>query len=93
MPVTSLEWDSSFFGYPVASASFQHSADLIPEVQAAIQEARKSGVHLLYLFMPKVEEHLRTAMEQTGARSMGQKVDFAKTVSIPPPPRISKSGV
>jgi len=83
MSVTPLEWDSSFFGYSVASASFQHSAGLILEVQVAIQEARVNGAQLLYLFMPKVEEHLRTAIEQIGARSMGQKVDFVKTVSSP----------
>lgn len=85
--MTSLEpreWDSAFFGYPVASVAF--GAPPAPaDIRAAVDTARRAGIRLLYLFMPPVDSSLRHAVEREGAKAVGRKVDYSKSVRTPPP--------
>ena len=84
--MTSLEpreWDSAFFGYPVASTSF--GAPPAPaDIRAAVDNARQAGIRLLYLFMPPIDPALRHAVEREGAQAVGRKVDYSKSVRPPP---------
>lgn len=77
------DWDSRFFGYPVASASFQAGPDLEDEVRRVLQAVRRSDVRLLYLQISPVEASLRQALERMGARHVGQRVEFARQARVP----------
>lgn len=76
------EWDSAFFGYPVAAVSFAAPPSPV-DVRAAIAEAQSAGTRLLYLFLPPIEAALRRAIEQEGAKAMGRKVDYGKDLRLP----------
>jgi dTDP-4-amino-4,6-dideoxy-D-galactose acyltransferase len=52
------------------------------DIESVLQEARDSGVRLLYLFMPHIDESLRHAVEQTGAKAVGCKVEYSKAVHM-----------
>lgn len=81
-PLEPREWDSAFFGYPVASASF--AAPPSPaDVRAAIADARRAGLRLLYLFLPPIDAALRSALEWEGAKPMGRKAEYAKILQPP----------
>ena len=80
MRVVSREWDSAFFGYPVAAAELDHSPVSIAEVAAARDEARRQGIRLLYVFLPPVDEALRSALRREGIQAVGRKVEYAKDV-------------
>lgn len=82
MPLERREWDSSFFGYPVAAASWD-AAPLLSDVCFVLQQARRSGIKLLYLFMAPVSSSLRAAIEQEGAKSVGRKVEYSKPIIGP----------
>ena len=83
------EWDSSFFGYPVASASWD-GAPLLSDVRAVLQQANRSGIRLLYLFMAPVSAHFKNAIEQEGAKSVGRKVEYAKRIDLTKVPDLGK---
>ena len=83
MPLEPREWDSSFFGYAVASASWGPAPARPADIRSVLQEARRSGIRLLYLFMPPVDATLRAAIEQAGAKPAGRKVDYSKSVRMP----------
>ncbi len=85
MPIENREWDSRFFGYPVASASFGPALPRLPDILAARDEARQAAVRLLYLFLPPVDAALRSSIEQAGFLPVGQKVEYARKVGMPPP--------
>ncbi len=79
------EWDSRFFGYPVASASLQPGPTLLDEVRHVLQDARRADIRLLYLTMAPVEALRRRAMEDMGAVYAGQRVEFSRPVRVPSP--------
>ena len=78
-----LEWDSHFFGYPVASATW---SALPPksDLDDVLENARASGFRLLYLFLPPTDTPLRLAIEYKGAKFVGCKVEYAKQITSPP---------
>ena len=80
MRMVSRDWDSAFFGYPVAAAEPDHEVASASEVVAALEEARGRGIRLLYVFLPPVDEALRSALRQEGIRAVGRKVEYAKDV-------------
>lgn len=81
MRMVSRDWDSAFFGYPVASVELDPPSTSVAEVAAAREEARGRGIRLLYVFLPPVDEALRSALQREGIRAVGRKVDYAKDVS------------
>ncbi|MGD9781912.1 MAG: GNAT family N-acetyltransferase [Kiritimatiellia bacterium] len=81
MPIEVREWDSRFFGYPVASVSFASPPRLDPDVHSALREARNQGVRLLYLAMPPVPPPLRLEIQQAGATFAGRKCEYGKPIA------------
>lgn len=77
------EWDSRFFGYPVASRSFDAAAPTASDLHRILREARNSGVRLLYLFLPPVDASCRFTLEQAGAKPVGRKCEYSKPVRMP----------
>lgn len=86
------EWDSAFFGYPVAAAELNDPATLLSDARQVREQAERTGIRLLYLFLPTAGTDLRDALRREGFRDVGGKVDFSKTVSatagIAPDPEI-----
>ena len=74
------EWDSAFFGYPVAAADLIHSSTPLADAHAARLQATRAGFRLLYLFLPLLVETDRAALRQEGFRDMGGKVDYSKII-------------
>jgi len=85
MSIEVREWDSRFFGYPVASVSFAALPNPASDIPSALQEARTEGIRLLYLSMPPVQAALRHAIEQAGTKSVGRKVEYSKPIHMPSP--------
>lgn len=77
--LVSRDWDSAFFGYPVASAELAERS-AAAEIGGVLAEARRRGIRLLYVFAPPGGEALRAALRRDGMRYVGQKVDFAKPI-------------
>lgn len=75
----SRNWDSAFFGYPVASVELAVRS-AASDIGGVLEEARRRGIRLLYAFLPPGGEALRDAFRREGMRFVGQKVDFAKTI-------------
>ena len=48
--------------------------------------ATRTGIRLLYLFLPMPDHTLREPLEKLGFLSVGQKVEFAQPVAPPPQP-------
>ena len=80
MRMVSRDWDSVFFGYPVAAVEPDPSSVSVAEVVAAREEASGRGIRLLYVFLPPVDEALRSALQREGIRAVGSKVEYAKDV-------------
>ncbi len=80
MRMVSRDWDSAFFGYPVAAVELDHPPASVAEVAAAREEASGRGIRLLYVFLPPVDEALRSALQREGIRAVGSKVEYAKDV-------------
>ncbi len=74
------DWDSAFFGYPVAAAEPDHGSASAAEVVAALKEAGGRGIRLLYVFLPPADEALHSALRREGLRDVGRKVDYAKAM-------------
>lgn len=86
MTINVCEWDSRFFGYPVAALTLEPSNAHLERIHAAIQDATRTGIRLLYLFLPMPDHTLREPLEKLGFLSVGQKVEFAQPVAPPPQP-------
>lgn len=86
MTINVCEWDSRFFGYPVAALTLEPSNAHLERIHAAIQDATRTGIRLLYLFLPIPDHTLREPLEKWGFLSVGQKVEFAQPVAPPPQP-------
>ena len=79
--IAKKEWDSAFFGYPVAAADLVRSAAPLAEARAAAAEAERDGIRLLYLFLPPLAAADRAEFRRAGFRDVGGKVDYARTVA------------
>lgn len=81
MSIEVREWDSRFFGYPVASVSFASPPRPDPDVLSALREARNQGIRLLYLAMPPVPDALRRGIQRAGASFAGRKCEYGKPIA------------
>ncbi|MEP7165234.1 MAG: GNAT family N-acetyltransferase [Ferruginibacter sp.] len=69
-----LEWDSSFFGYPVAKVIAKKiSAD---DLERIMNEAGNKGIRLLYLFTDPADEISLLAAKAGNAMLVDQKITF-----------------
>ena len=80
MRLETRDWDSAFFGYPVAAAEPELGSATVAEVVSTLGEARRRGIRLLYVFLPPGDEALRSALRREGIRAVGRKVEYAKDV-------------
>lgn len=71
-----LEWDSGVFGFPVARIPDKGNQDTL---DAALKEARRSGVRLAYLFSES-DESARIAESLNGSL-VSERVTFARGVT------------
>ena len=76
------DWDTLFFGYPVASAQLDDPATLLADTRDALERATQSGFRLLYLFLPWMDHAVRRAILNEGVCAVGGRVHYAK--AIPP---------
>ncbi len=79
--LTKKEWDSAFFGYPVAAAELADPATLLADARQARDQAERTGIRLLTLFLPAIGPDLRDELRRAGFRDMGGKVDYAKAIA------------
>ncbi len=78
LTVKSLDWDSSFFGFPVASVSF--SSDV--KIDQELNELKKKGYRLVYLFMPEQYDQLQThLLNKYGGILIDNKITFKKQLN------------
>ncbi len=84
MSIRRLEWDSRFFGYPVAVASCDPARNP-HDLPSMLREARDANIRLLYLFTPPLHADLRSTLRQAGAKDLGRKIEYAKTLRHAPP--------
>jgi dTDP-4-amino-4,6-dideoxy-D-galactose acyltransferase len=73
-----LDWDSSFFGYPVAKIK----AEQIPveKLSALIKQAQVNAVKLIYLFTDPLDEVSVNSANLTGAKLVDRKIIFHKKI-------------
>jgi len=69
-----LEWDSSFFGYPVAKITAQ--AITADKLASIVAEAKKSGTRLIYLFTDPADTVSTQAAKSIDAKLVDQKITF-----------------
>ena len=69
-----LEWDSSFFGYPVAKIIAEKIS--VENLNTQINEARNNGTRLLYLFTDPQDTVSTHAANVAGAKLVDQKITF-----------------
>lgn len=74
--LTQLDWDSQFFGYPVARIVFDHNGIRLAE--EAFREIRGSNYRLVYLYAPSDDDELNRAITGKGGRLFDNKVLFVK---------------
>lgn len=84
MRIEPREWDSCFFGYPVGSYSFTDIPDPVKDIGPVLHQAICAGIRLLYISTPPLHEHRRQAIQRLGAKPVGIKVDFAKSICEAP---------
>jgi len=71
-----LEWDSRFFGYPVARIIFdQEGSDKLDIIFKKIESEK---FRVTYLFVPPKEKELNNQIARKGCILVDQKVTFAK---------------
>ncbi len=91
MQLRTKDWDSAFFGYPVASLELHSPATTWAEVASSIREASCRNIRLLYLFLSPVDDVVRSALQEN-VRYVGRKVDYVKdvpsSISMVPDPEI-----
>lgn len=75
--VEQLEWDSSFFGFPIGQISGDISAS---EIQSAVQEADKRKLRCTYLLVLADDHALLDAAQQDGFRVYDIRVELKRPV-------------
>jgi dTDP-4-amino-4,6-dideoxy-D-galactose acyltransferase len=69
-----LEWDSSFFGYPVGKIN---ASGIKPgTLTGIIAEAKNKGIRLIYLFTDPVDHISQNAAKVNAAKLVDQKITF-----------------
>lgn len=77
--LTILEWDSSFFGYPIGKIEASSISE--KELSGLVKEAKGKNIHLIYLFTnPHDQESIRAA-KKADAKLVDQKVTFSKEIN------------
>ena len=71
-----LDWDSQFFGYPVARIVFDHNG--ISLAEKAFSEISRSNYRLVYLYAPSYDDELNRVITSMGGRLFDNKVLFVK---------------
>ena len=69
-----LEWDSSFFGYPVAKITA--SSITVEEITSLTSEARAKKIRLVYLFTDPTDQISNQSANATGAKLVDSKITF-----------------
>lgn len=69
-----LEWDSSFFGYPVAKIMAQ--AITAGKLEPLVAEAKKNGTRLIYLFTDPSDTVSAQAAKSIDAKLVDQKITY-----------------
>jgi len=71
-----LEWDSQFFGYPVARVFFDPAGiDNLDKIMLQIDAGK---IHLTYFFVPLKADYLNNQISLKGGISVDQKTIFTK---------------
>lgn len=73
-----LEWDSSFFGYPVAKIIAEQIS--VEKLTALTEQAKINGIRLLYIFTDPADEVSVNAANITGAKLVDRKITFYKKI-------------
>ncbi len=75
-----LDWDSSFFGYPVARVT----ASALPTALMAeiMQEAKNKKIRLVYVFADPVDTVSREAVIMNGGKLVDQKITFHTKIDV-----------
>ena len=73
-----LEWDSSFFGYPVAKIITEKIST--EQLDAITSDAKKRRIRLLYIFVDPADPISVNAANKIGARLVDQKITFHKKI-------------
>jgi dTDP-4-amino-4,6-dideoxy-D-galactose acyltransferase len=73
-----LEWDSSFFGYPVAKIKAEKIS--VEKLAVLLKQAKLIGIKLIYLFSDPVDEKTINTAMKTGAKLVDQKIIFQKKI-------------
>lgn len=75
--IVPLEWDSQFFGYPVAKISF--GKDEAGKLENVFQQINSENIRLTYLFVNPDDREINKLILKKGCLLADQKVVFAKT--------------
>jgi dTDP-4-amino-4,6-dideoxy-D-galactose acyltransferase len=75
--IVPLDWDSQFFGYPVAKISF--GKDGADKLENVFQQINSENIRLTYLFVNPDDREINRFIEGKGCLLADQKVVFAKT--------------
>jgi len=74
--LTQLDWDSQFFGYPVARIMFDHNGGSLAE--ETFREISGSNYRLVYLYAPSDDDELNRVITGKGGKLFDNKVLFVK---------------
>jgi len=75
--IVPLEWDSQFFGYPVAKISF--GKDGADKLENVFHQINSANIRLTYLYVNPDDLKINRFIEKKGCLLADQKVVFAKT--------------
>jgi dTDP-4-amino-4,6-dideoxy-D-galactose acyltransferase len=71
-----LEWDSHFFGYPVAKISLDQDGS--NHLENLFQQLESNKVRLTYFFVPPAEQELSSRLIEKGSALVDQKAVYSK---------------
>jgi dTDP-4-amino-4,6-dideoxy-D-galactose acyltransferase len=72
-----LEWDSQFFGYPVAKICFDENG--IEFLEHVFQQINSENIRLTYIYVNPDDQKINRLLEKHGCFLADQKVVFTKT--------------
>lgn len=75
--IVPLEWDSQFFGYPVARVSFGKGGT--DKLENVFQQINSKNIRLTYLYVTPDDLEINRFIEKKGCLLADQKVVFVKT--------------
>lgn len=77
-----LEWDTSFFGFPIAKIQNPHAEE--KELREAVAEMRSRGIPLAYWFADKPSAESQAAVTELGGVLVDEKLTFMARLSAVP---------